>query len=269
MCAVSITKIMVYPVKSLAGVSLQESAVLRTGLRLDRRWAVVNANREVITGREYPRLLGISVDIEAGTLLLKASEISVYKLSSEPAPRQEIDVRLFKRNVKGLPLGKNVSDWLSGYLGIACELIMLGEEGVEMLSKYGGLEGDRVSYADTSPIHLISEESLHELNTRLDRPVLMNRFRPNIIIKGGKPYQEDDWKYIRIGDCEFEVNEHCKRCVFTTVDPVLQKKDEQQEPLRTLSTYRKNAAGAVTFGVNLIPRKLGKLHVGQPVNVIE
>ncbi|MEQ9439761.1 MAG: MOSC domain-containing protein [Cyclobacteriaceae bacterium] len=265
---VSVSGIITYPVKSLAGVSLPESEVLRTGLRLDRCWAVVNSDGEIITGREHPKLLGISIEVQETFLQLTAPDGQLYQLTLYPAGEEMVEIRLFKRIVRGISLGSEAAHWFSNYLGVPCSLVMLGEQGREMQAKYGGKEGDIVSYADTSPLHVVSEESLAELNTRLASPVLMHRFRPNIVVQGCQPYEEDQWKYIRIGDCEFEVNEHCKRCVFTTIDPVLQQKDEQQEPLRTLSAYRKNAAGAVTFGVNLIPRKLGTLQVGQKIEVL-
>ena len=56
-------------------------------------------------------------------------------------------------------------------------------------------------FADAFPFLLISEESLADLNSRLDSPVTMRNFRPNIVVKGcNAPYEEDTWKKIVIGE---------------------------------------------------------------------
>ena len=60
----------------------------------------------------------------------------------------------------------------------------------------------------------------------------------------------------------------CVRCVFTTVDPEAGAFDPSGEPLRTLKTYRRGPKG-ITFGMNLIARGRGTLHVGDPVVVLD
>ncbi|WKX75303.1 MOSC domain-containing protein [Zobellia laminariae] len=74
-----------------------------------------------------------------------------------------------------------------------------------MKSKYNGKENDFISFSDISPIHLISEESLNDLNSKLESPVTIQNFRPNIVVSGCAAYEEDNWSSITIGDCEFEV----------------------------------------------------------------
>jgi uncharacterized protein YcbX len=132
-----------------------------------------------------------------------------------------------------------------------------------------GQAGDQVSFADGFPLLLISEASLADLNSRLDAPVEMRRFRPNLVVDGNRPYAEDNWQRIRVGDVEFAGVKNCSRCVFTTIDPDSGVVHPDKEPLRTLSTYRRRPQGGVYFGQNLIPRSGGVIRVGDPVTVLE
>ena len=47
---------------------------------------------------------------------------------------------------------------------------------------------------------LCAEESMEDLNSRMEKPLSIIRFRPNIVVKGGKPFDEDSWAEINIGD---------------------------------------------------------------------
>ncbi|VAW80212.1 Flavodoxin reductases (ferredoxin-NADPH reductases) family 1, partial [hydrothermal vent metagenome] len=132
-----------------------------------------------------------------------------------------------------------------------------------------GNPGDEVSFADGFPMLLITEASLNDLNTRLEHPVSMRRFRPNLVVDGDRPYAEDNWHRIRIGEVEFEGVKNCSRCIFTTIDPDTGIKNPATEPLRTLSQYRRRPEGGVYFGQNLIPRSGGKVRVGDKIELID
>src|SRR5690606_15602801 len=98
------------------------------------------------------------------------------------------------------------------------------------------------------------------------RPVSMDRFRPNLVVRGAGAHAEDGWRRVRIGGIEFHVVKPCARCVVTTVDPATGRKG--REPLRTLATYR-DRGGKVLFGQNLIHAGRGRLRVGDPVERLE
>ena len=124
----------------------------------------------------------------------------------------------------------------------------------------------RVSLADGFPALLTSEESLADLNSRLDRPLPMNRFRPNIGVRGTElAYVEDTWAEIQIGEVSFSVVKACARCVITTTDQTMALRG--REPLATLATYRRVERG-VLFGQNLIHRACGRIVVGDRIRVI-
>lgn len=93
---------------------------------------------------------------------------------------------------------------------------------------------------DASSYMMLNENSIVELNSRLDNPIATAmHFRPNFVIKGPPAFAEDDFQWVRIGqDTIFKAVKPCTRCIFTTVDPETGVKDANGEPLKTLKTYR-------------------------------
>jgi uncharacterized protein YcbX len=126
------------------------------------------------------------------------------------------------------------------------------------------LQPHDITYTDAAPILLTSQASLKALNNRITIPVGMNRFRPTLVVSGCSAFAEDDWKYLKIGTCEFEISHPCPRCVLTTIDPSNPEKGISKEPLKTLSTFRK-FGNKITFGVYLIPKKLGVIRLNDEV----
>jgi uncharacterized protein YcbX len=127
-------------------------------------------------------------------------------------------------------------------------------------------EGETVSFADGFPLLLISQASLDDLNSRLDSPVPMNRFRPNLVVSGCDSFAEDGWRRLRIGDVEFDVVKPCSRCVIPSIDQATAQRDGQIN--RVLASYRR-VNGQVMFGQNLLYHRAGKLSVGDPVQVLD
>ncbi len=129
-----------------------------------------------------------------------------------------------------------------------------------------GKPGDRVGLADGFPFLLISEASLADLNARLEQPLPMNRFRPNLVIGGCEPFAEDGWSRVRIGSITFRVVKPCSRCAITTVDQTTAVAGK--EPLRTLARFRK-VGDKVLFGQNLIHDGTGTLRTDDPVEILQ
>jgi uncharacterized protein YcbX len=123
--------------------------------------------------------------------------------------------------------------------------------------------GDVVSFADGYPFLVISEASLSDLNSRLETPLVMERFRPNIVVSGVPAYAEDTFRHVRFGEVGFRAVKRCDRCSVTTIDPETGARGK--EPLRTLATYRRED-GKVWFGMNLIHDAEGTLSVGDLVH---
>jgi uncharacterized protein YcbX len=171
--------------------------------------------------------------------------------------------------------GEEPAAWLSGFLGFACRLVHAGTAYARPLPARklpptlppSPGTAHEVSFADAFPFLVISEESLADLNARLDAPLPMNRFRPSLVVAGGAPYAEDTWGRFRIGDVVFHGATRCGRCVVTTTDQFTAERGK--EPLRTLATYRRDAEGDVMFGRNLVHEtKVGRVAVGDAVELL-
>ena len=266
-----VSEINIYPIKSTAGISLHQSEVQKIGLVQDRRRAVVvTATNKILTARECPQLLALSTQITEDAILVNSPKSSV-RLPLIPQNKEITRVKLWADEAHpGVRYTKAVDDWFSEQLNLDCFLIFMGEGCIrefpkDMASGYTGRPEDAVSYADDYPILLASEASLADLNSRLKEPVTMKHFRPNIVLSGCEAFEEDTWQNIRIGECEFELAQQCPRCVLTTINPETQLKHKQQEPLRTLAAYRKTPAGGAPFGIQMVPRRLGLIKIGDTV----
>ena len=270
---ITVAEIAIYPIKSTRGLPLRSSAVETLGLAQDRRRALVNATtNRIITARDYPALLGLTATLVDDQLVVYHGDAFIA-LPLVPATGESVAVDLWAaEGHPGLRYPDEVNRWFSAIAGVDCYLIAMGdgcrrELPTNLASAYVGQPGDAVSYADDYPVLLASEASLAELNTRLETPVTLTHFRPNVVLRGATAYEEDRWARVRIGECEFEFAQQCPRCVMITINPETQTKSQAQEPLRTLATYRKSPGG-VPFGVQMVPRRLGRISVGDAVEVL-
>jgi MOSC domain-containing protein len=131
---------------------------------------------------------------------------------------------------------------------------------------------DHVSFADAYPFLVIGENSLADLNARLDEALPMNRFRPNFVAADSEGFAEDSWKKIKIGETIFHVVKPCARCVMTTIEQTTGEKDGK-EPLKTLADFRipkRSVKKKILFGQNLIAERAGEiLRVGDKIEVLE
>lgn len=267
MSVARVTGISIYPVKSTAGIALDASRVEPHGLANDRRWMVVDDAGEMLTGRELPMLTRVRASLEDGGLRLEGPGTAPLRV---PAPAgAAMPVRVWDDECRALAAGEGADAWLSTLLGTSCRLVFMHDPAQRAVDFDYGRPGDRVSFADGFPLLLISEASLADLNTRLDEPASMRRFRPNVVVDGCDAYAEDAWRDILVGDTPFEVVKTCARCVFTTVDPDTGEKHPSLEPLRTLATYRRGPSGGPLFGQNLIPRGPGTIRVGDEITLLD
>jgi uncharacterized protein len=118
----------------------------------------------------------------------------------------------------------------------------------------------RISFVDGNPLHLISESSLNDLESRVGSSLSMERFRPNLVVRGAPSYAEDGWTRLRFGDLDFKSHEACARCMMVNLEPLTGAIGV--EPLRTLAGYRRHGK-AVLFGSHLHALGQGRLEVGQ------
>jgi uncharacterized protein YcbX len=265
---VKVTELNIYPVKSTRRIALTESEVLPRGLPWDRRWMLVDRDGRFITARQQPRLATVQTRLGSAELRVEAAGRRGFSLPLRPDGGRRVAVTVWKDKVEAVTAWAQADAWFSGFLGLDCHLVQMTDDVLRPVSRDFGKPGDQVSFADGFPLLLISEASLADLNSRLERPVEMRRFRPNLVVDGDVPYAEDGWRHIRVGEVEFEGVKNCSRCVFTTIDPDTGEKDPHSEPLRTLGAYRRGPEGKVYLGRNLIPRGAGIIRVGDSVSAL-
>ena len=255
----------VYPIKSCGGIAVMESNVDERGLRHDRRWMLVDEANQFISQRELPRMALIGVRIDADGLLVSGPDMPSLQVPFEPPDGTPLRARVWDDIVETLPVGGDADRWFSEFLAVRCRLVHLPEGSARTVDQAYGRADDQVSFADGFPFLLISEGSLAELNARLERPLPMDRFRPNLVVGGCDPFAEDGWRVVRIGPITLRVVKPCARCAITTVDQRTAARGK--EPLRTLATFRRSGT-KVLFGQNLIHDQTGILRTGDPVEVI-
>lgn len=259
-----LSSIHVYPIKSTAGLDVQSAEIDARGFRDDRRWMIVDADSRFLTGREIPRMVLIRAIPEGTGLRLEAPSIPGLMVPAPDGSAARLSVTVWDDVVDAACADAAGDAWLSQFLGRPVRLVMMDAQSVRAIAAEPAVHEDDVSFADAYPFLAISQSSLDALNGKLAVPISMRRFRPNLVIAGCAPHDEDGWNRIRIGEVEFAAAKQCTRCVFTTVDPELGERDTSGEPLRTLKTYRRTDQG-ITFGMNWIARGRGRICVGDRV----
>lgn len=266
--SLSVSALYSYPIKGCAGNALPEAALQWAGLPHDRTLMVVDARGGVRTQRSYPRLAQIHPRISAdGTwLCLGAPDGDSLDIAVDTMGQRRA-VSLFGVPYQGIDQGDEVAEYLSDTLGEHSRLVRVPPEHDRITD---GQTHGTSGYADSCPVHIISEQALHQLNVRLTAnqhaAVPLQRFRPNVVLRGGEPHIEDRLRRLRIGDAELGYAKLAVRCVVTTVDHIAGSKTGP-EPLRTLAGYRRAPDGGVTFGSKFAVTQPGEIAVGAKVTV--
>jgi uncharacterized protein len=264
---ITLSSLIYYPIKACRGHEAGSSFVGRMGFGHDRRMMVVTDKGQFLTQREQPRLALVTPKLTDGTLELSAPNFDSLRISIQTTGTPwAVDIWKSK-GVHSIDQGEEAAQWFSDWLGTSVRLVHFADGYKRIVNeKYAVNADDHTGFADGYPILLASEEGLQDLNSRLEHPVPMNRFRPNIVVRGCEPFAEDTWNRIQIGDVKLAVVKPCARCVVTTLDKDTLEKNK--EPLRTLAQYRKHELGVI-FGQNVIPLSEGRVRLGMNVEVLE
>jgi MOSC domain-containing protein len=265
----TITALNIYPVKSCRGITLQSAVLGDTGLRDDRHWMLVRPNGRFVTQRELPRMALIGTSVTPAGLVLSAPGMSQQPVGRESAGEARA-VTVWKFTGKGIDCGDAVAQWCSQYLDTPLRLVRFDVDTPrECNREWTGATRAITEFADGYPVLVISRASLDELNSRLPKPLPMERFRPNVVIDDVSAYDEDRIHELRADGITLRMVKPCTRCSITTTDQQTGAVDGV-EPLATLKTYRHDRAlMGVAFGQNaIVVSGVGsKLHVGQQFDV--
>jgi uncharacterized protein YcbX len=255
-----IARLFVYPVKSCAGVEVQEAILTETGLDWDRAWMVVDEHGEFVSQRELPRMALITPRLRLSDVVLRAPGMLALHLAMDAA-EEPMKVRVWDDEVDAYDMGGVAAQWFSDFLGQKLRLVRFDPQ-VRRLSSLkwtGGVEAPN-QFADGFPVLVASEASLSLLNERLaaggHAAVGMERFRPNVVLAGVDAHDEDRLGVMHIatgqGEAQLKPVKPCARCPIPNVDPATAV--SSPEVGDTLQGYRQDARlnGAVTFGMNAI-----------------
>lgn len=256
--------IYIYPIKSLGGIRLEESKLEERGLKFDRRWMLVDKEGMFLSQRTFPEMALLQVEVGEESLVVFHKKDNVHRIQVPFLPQSDIfkSVQIWEDEVIGQIVGEKVSKWFSGILGMECDLVIMPESTERKLSPKYAVNNESVGFADAMPYLLIGQASLDGLNSKLEKAVPMDRFRPNLVFSGGLPFEDDAWDKIKIGEAEFKITKPCARCVMTTVNQETAEKGK--EPLKTLATFR-TFDNKVMFGQNMLLLKGDKIKVGDEV----
>jgi uncharacterized protein YcbX len=263
---ITISSLIYYPIKACRGFEVESASVDRMELQHDRRMMVTTPEGEFLTQREYPRLALVTPNRKHDWLELCAPGFDSLQLGIQTSGTP-VSVNVWKsKDVQAIDQGEDAAEWFSDWLGTPVRLVHIADGYKRLVNeKWAVHADDHTGFSDGYPILLTSEEGLADLNSRLESPVPMNRFRPNMVVKGSEAFAEDGWNRIRLGDVELAVVKPCARCEVTTIDK--ETLEQSKEPLKTLGKYRKQKLGAI-FGQNVIPLNGGTIRLGMTVEIL-
>ena len=183
----------------------------------------------------------------------------------EAPPDRPVGVQVHGDKFQAQAGNDEADRWFSEFLGEPCQLVFMSDETRRPVDPKYAL-GHRVGLADGYPLHLTAEESLSEMNLALPEATDMLRYRPNLVVSGGAPWEEDEWRVLKVGGVRLELVKPCARCTVVTVDQETGVRG--QEPLRSLKGIR-GWNGKIFFGQNAVFSAAGRFRVGQDVHILE
>ncbi|HYX37493.1 MAG TPA: MOSC N-terminal beta barrel domain-containing protein [Oligoflexus sp.] len=241
-----------YPLKSGKGEALPEAPLLATGFPDDRRWLLVDALGRFISQREYAKMAFIQTRVD-DRLHFHYQDQTLAVDRAQPG-HPTLTATVWADTVPAWDLGDEAAAFFSSIMQQEVRLCeAMPEHARHVDTKYTETRAVDYFFADAFPYLVISQESLDLLNEKLqasgETPVTMDRFRPNIVIKGWEPHAEDEVQTLSIGGrVELRLTKLCSRCNVTTIDQTTA--ESGSEPLRTLARYRKLGTSKIYFGMN-------------------
>jgi uncharacterized protein len=309
-----ITALRLYPIKSCRGISVPSTTLTKQGLLLDRRWMFVDGSNKFITIRQKPQmtLINTAIDDSAEELVItigtdesKQVRVPLYPsqdwLESNAKP---LIVNIWDTETEAYAyINPKISALFSYFIGEGSTVSLVmkdphhpricrGNGSPQVLGRQA-----TVNFPDVLPLQIASDSSLAELNSRLtaagEGEITIERFRPNIIIKGSTPWEEDSWKTVRLngdtpaskswtstltsfigatpsGAIDIDIVARCARCQVPNVEPTTALK-HQKQPWDTLMKYRRVDEGIKwkpCFGMLGVPRGEGVVEVGMRFEVL-
>jgi uncharacterized protein len=236
--SLKVAALFVYPVKACAAIPLDSAQVGPLGLADDRRFALVSDDGVAITQRDHPVLATVRPSLAGDRLRLDLGGLAVAELEGFSEP---VAVDVWGKRIPALaaPRARALID----YVGAPLRVVRLDPSAPR-------------SFADSRPVLVTTSAMLAALNSRLNNPIGMERFRPNVVLDGAL-----DGQPLRARAVALDYEKPCERCEVTTID---QASGERRGP-EPLATLNERFGGA--FGLYYRVARPGRLRRGEEINL--
>lgn len=251
-----------YPIKSCAAREVRSLDLDAIGPVGDRRWMVVDVAMRFVTQRRDPALARVFCTPDGrGGLRVTGHGAPPLDIPAPPPDAPSREVVVWSDTVTARDAGDAAADWFSAIVGRPVRLVRIAPDAERRLdtSYAEGL----VAFADGFPLLVMSAATLDALRAR-GHAIDARRFRPNVVIGGAAPFDEDAWTSLRIGGIDIDLVKPCSRCTMVDVDP--DAGTPARGLLADLATFRRRD-GQVFIGQNGVHRAAGSIRVGDPVTV--
>lgn len=230
----TIKHLFTYPIKSMGGITLEETEITNTGFKHDREWMLVGEHDRCITQREKPALALFQTSLTKNAVVVTYEDESI----SIPMDWSSYDKRISQAKIHddigyGRQAEKRINQWFSERLNQQVVLLRKSNEHRRQVKNHTDAE---VAFSDASPYLIVGTASIELLNDKLNDTLLINRFRPNIVFHSQQAHVEDTWSKISINNCEFLFTKTCSRCKIITINQ--ETAEVGKEPILTLGQYR-------------------------------
>jgi uncharacterized protein YcbX len=259
----------IYPLKSARGVAVDRVLLDERGIVGDRRWMLTDLSGKYLGLRAHPRLALVAAWNTTGGLAVRLGEESFEVERPLQGRAPWLEAQVWSGPCQVLEADREAAARIGRFLGIDCRLVYLPDDALGPdAASYGPFRGGqrRIGLSDGAPLLVTNAASLDDLNCRLDTPVTVTRFRPNMVLGGAEPWAEDRWSRLAVRGINLRVVKPCPRCAATTVDEATGERGT--EPLRTLASFRRDSRG-VNFGVKVAHEATGTIAVGDGVAIFE
>ncbi len=245
-----LSKIWIYPFKSLPGIEMNEAFLTNAGLEYDRNWMLIDHTGKFITARENSQLFKFSIAINNENQSLNIGypiNNSFVHFPIQPESGNSLDAELWGKQIKVIHPSKEVSDFFSESLQQKVKAVYANQNSNRIIESIN-LNRFRINLADGYPFLILGEASIDNLSMGFNENIDIRRFRPNFVFSGGIPYEEDTWSQVTIGDNTFLCEKKCARCKVVAIDPDSIHFNPQ---ILTLMNQKRKEGNKVMMGMNL------------------
>ena len=257
----SISQLFIYPIKGLGGISVQSARALEAGFEHDRRYMIINDENVFISQRQLPEMALFLTKIDDQQLILTYNDHQI-SFDFGDTYGESFAASIWNDTAHVIEVRRELNDWFSECMQMKVKLVKMVNENSRIHYSSKIDRNIHVNLADGYPYLLVGTSSVSEIDERMNIPIKMSRFRPNIVVDTQTPHEEDQWQEIHFNETIFSGVKPCGRCNVVTINQ--ETSEINKDVLKTLSEYRKTG-NAVNFGSNLICTQQGIVKVGEMI----